>query len=304
MNAPTTLSAARRTVTRVASRALSSRAATVAVRAAYSRSTAMPLERTEHRCVPGTVIGAADVAPWLRRLTLHVPGLRGYEVQAPDEYVGLVMPRPGTTLPDLSSITGPHPRPVLATMPEEDRPDVRWYTVSDWRPQTAELDVEVVLHPEGEVDEGPGATWVRAAAPGDAVAVQTGTACYHQPADARVQVVAGDETAYPSIAGIIEAARGTDRELHVFLELARADALPALPQPERGSLTLVDRVQTPGEALLVAVRAADLPAVDYGWVCGEQQLAAGVRKHLVGERGLGRTDVYFCAYWILGRARG
>ncbi len=272
--------------------------------AAYSRSMAMPLDRAEHRCVPGTVTAAVEVAPWLRRLTLHVPGLRGYELLGPDEYVGLVMPRPGTALPDLSSVTGPNPRPVLAAVPEEQQPDVRWYTVRAWRPDTAELDVEVVLHPEGEVDEGPGATWVRAAAPGDPVAVQTGTACYHQPADARVQVVAGDETAYPAIAGIIPAARGTDRELHVFLERAQAGTLPELPRPERGSLTLVDGSGTPGEALLAAVRVADLPALDYGWVCGEQQLAAGLRKHLVGDRGLARTAVYFCAYWIQGRPRG
>ena len=303
MNAPT-LSAARQAVTRVASKALTSRAATVAVRAAYARSMAMPLDRVEHRCVPGTVTAAVDVAPWLRRLTLHVPGLRGYEVLGPDEYVGLVMPRPGTTLPDLSSVTGPNPRPVLATMPEDEQPDVRWYTVRDWRPDAAELDVEVVLHPRGAVEEGPGATWVRAAGPGDEVAVQTGTACYHQPADARVQVVAGDETAYPAMVGIIEAARGTDRELHVFLEQAEAGALPALPELERGSLTIVPGSGTPGEALLEAVRGADLPGVDYGWVCGEQQLAATVRKHLVGDRGLARTAVYFCAYWILGRPRG
>lgn len=164
--------------------------------------------------------------------------------------------------------------------------------------------VEVVLHPEGEVDEGPGATWVRAATAGDAVAVQTGTACYHQPADALVQVIAGDETAYPAIVGIIKAARGTGRELHVFLERTEAGTLPELAAPDRGALTYVTRTGAPGEALLEAVSGADLPRMDYGWVCGEQQLAAGVRKHLVGERGLARTDVYFCAYWILGRARG
>lgn len=273
--------------------------------AVYARTTAMPVEREGHRCVPGSVTAVRDVAPWLRRLTLHVPGLQGYAVLGPDEYVGLVMPRPGTELPDLSSITGPNPRPVIGAMPEEVRPDVRWYTVREWRPQTCELDVEVVLHPAGEVDEGPGATWVRHAGPGDPVAVQTGSASYPARTGEEVRLVAGDETAYAAIAGVLEAARGSGTELHVFLEVGRDGALPTLPAPERGSLTVVVRGQRrPGEALLEAVRAAELPALDHGWVSGEQELAASVRRHLVGDRGLAKTSVYFCAYWILGRPRG
>lgn len=300
----TTLSAARHAVTRVATRALSTRVGTKAVRAAYARSMAMPLDRAEHRCVPGTVVAVEQVAPWLRRLTVSVPDLRGYEVLGPDEYVGLVMPLPGIELPDLSSVDGPHPRPALCDLPEDEQPGVRWYTVRSWRPETGELEVEVVLHPEGQVEEGPGATWVRRAQPGDPVAVQTGTASYHPPAEARVQLLAGDETAYPALAGIIEASRGTDRELHVYLEQAEPGAVPGLPTPERGALTVVPTGDRPGVALAAAVAGADLPALDYGWACGEQQLAATVRKHLVGERGLARTSVYFSAYWILGRPRG
>lgn len=272
-----------------------------------ARSIAMPLERAEHRCVPGLVTAVADVAPWLRRLTLQVPGLAGYAVLGPDEFVGLVMPRPGTALPDLGAITGPNPRPVIGALPEDVRPDVRWYTVRAWRPESCELDIEVVLHPAGEVDEGPGARWVRAAAPGAPVAVQTGTTCYHPPADARAQLVVGDETAYPAIAGIIEAARGTDRELHVILSQGREGALPPLARPERGSLTVVPTAGTElVPRMLAAVAASGLAPgdLDYAWACGEQELAAQVRRHVVQQLGLAKTSVYFCAYWIEGRPRG
>ena len=272
---------------------------------AYARTMAMPLERTDHACVPATVVAAEWVAPQLRRLTVRAAGLAGWwEPFGPDEFVGLVMPQPGTALPDLSGVSGPNPRPVIGEMPEDVRPDVRWYTVRAFRPDVAEVDIEVVLHPEGEVDEGPGARWVRSAAPGDELAVQTGTTCYHPPTDARVQVVAGDETAYPSMVGIIEGARGRDVELHVLLETT-SGALPDLPAPERGSLTVVERgARRPGDALLEALEAADLPTPDYGWVSGEQDLAARARRYLVRERGLAKTSVYFCAYWILGRPRG
>ncbi|SOC56557.1 siderophore-interacting protein [Ornithinimicrobium cerasi] len=268
-------------------------------------TTVVPTERDVHRCVRGTVGAVVEVAPWLRRLTVRVPDMQGYDVLGPDEYVGLVMPRPGAALPDLSSVRGPNPRPVLGALPEAVRPDVRWYTVRGWRPATAELDLEIVLHPAGEVAEGPGATWLRGVRAGDPVAVQTGSASFVPDSGARVRLVAGDETAYPAIAGILEATQGRGQALHVLLEVGRTGVLPDLPTPGTGSLTVVVRGdRRTGEALLEAVRAADLSDLDDAWVAGEQELAASVRRHLVTERGVARTSVYFCAYWILGRPRG
>ncbi|HSP61275.1 MAG TPA: siderophore-interacting protein, partial [Ornithinimicrobium sp.] len=226
-----------------------------------------------------------------------------------DEFVGLVLPRPGTALPDLSAVTGPNPRPGIAAMAEDVRPDVRWYTVGDHRPRGCrgngppEIDVDVVLHPAGQVEEGPGATWVRTATPGDELAVQTGTTCYHPPVTARTRLVAGDETAYPAIRRILE--EDPDAEIHALLEVDEGDALPPLPGSRHGSVQVVRRDgRRPGDALLEHLRGAELPTLDYGWVVGEQDLAARVRRHLVGERGVARTAVYFCAYWILGRPRG
>jgi NADPH-dependent ferric siderophore reductase len=273
------------------------------------RTSASPMERIDHRCLPATVLAARPLAPQLHRITLAVPGLVHWSPLGADEFVGLVLPRPGTRLPDLSASTGPNPRPVLAAIPEEQRPDVRWYTVGDHRPQgrhgdgPPEIDVDVVLHPPGHVDEGPGATWVRRAVPGAELAVQTGTTCYHPPTGARTRLVAGDQTAYPALRRILQEDR--DVELHAVLEVDADDALPPLPQPRRGSVRVVRRVgRRPGDALLAHLRTVALPDLDYGWVVGEQSLAARVRRHLVHERGLPRTSVYFCAYWILGRPRG
>lgn len=295
----------REALSHAASRVVYSKAVAKVATAAYARSMSMPLERAEHRCIPGVVVATEQVAPWLYRITVRGQGLRGYTTLGPDEYVGLVMPRPGQHLPDLSAVDGPNPRPALQGMPEDEQPDLRWYTVRGHRPELGELDIEIVLHPPEEVEEGPGASWVRTAAVGDEVAVQTGTASYVLARDARRELIAGDETAYPAMAGIIGAAADTDRELHVFLEVGGLDVLPPLPRPARGSMTTLQRgSRPPGEALAQAVRAADLPELGYAWVSGEQQLAKNVRRHLVEDRGLAKTAVYFCAYWILGRPRG
>jgi NADPH-dependent ferric siderophore reductase len=271
-----------------------------AARAAYARSMAVPAERTDHACFPVTVTAVAQPARNVRRLTLAAPELQRLTMLGPDEFFGLLMPGEGQTLPDLSGISGPNPRPVLAELPPEQQPALRWYTVRAHRPALGEVDVDVVVHG----DAGPGSAWVRRARVGQVAAYQTGTACYRRGHGGH-QVIAGDETAVPAIAAILEQ---LDDEVvpHVFVEVPSArDDLPGMPSPPRGTVTVVERgTGEPGSALLTALRAADLPGLTYGWACGEQALAAAVRRHLVDVRGLTKTSVYFCAYWILGRPRG
>jgi NADPH-dependent ferric siderophore reductase len=271
-----------------------------AARTAYARTMAMPVERTDHACFPVTVAAVAEPAPHVRRLTLTAPELRRLRTLGPDEFFGLLMPGVGQALPDLRTISGPNPRPVLADLPEHQRPDLRWYTVRAHRADRGEVDVDVVVHG----DAGPGSAWVRRAEVGQVAAYQTGTACYRRGHGGQ-QVIAGDETAVPAVAAILEQLED-DVVPHVFLEVPSvATDLPGLPPVPRGSVVVLERGSAaPGSALLPALEAADLPELTYGWVSGEQTLAADVRRHLVGVRGLPKTSVYFCAYWILGRPRG
>ncbi|MCE0487150.1 siderophore-interacting protein [Ornithinimicrobium sediminis] len=271
-----------------------------AARTAERRDAATPLERTDHACFLVTVTAVGRPAPHVRRLTLAAPELGHLVLLGPDEFFGLLMPRTGQELPDLGVVRGPNPRPVLAGLPEEQRPDLRWYTVRAHRPGLGEVDVDVVVHG----DAGPGSAWVRRARVGQVAAYQTGTACYRRGHGGH-QVVVGDETAAPAVAAILEQL-DDDVVPHVFLEVPSVrEDLPGLPAPTRGSLTVLERGPgLPGSVLLPALAAADLPALTYAWVAGEQALAAEARRHLVHVRGMPRTAVYFCAYWVLGRPRG
>ncbi|MFF0224288.1 siderophore-interacting protein [Streptomyces sp. NPDC004629] len=59
----------------------------------------------------------------------------------------------------------------------------------------------------------------------------------------------------------------------------------------------------PGSLALRAVKNARLPQGSfYTWVAGEAALATGVRRHLVGERGVSRSDISFRGYRRHGRA--
>ncbi len=42
----------------------------------------------------------------------------------------------------------------------------------------------------------------------------------------------------------------------------------------------------------------------YVWVAAEQGVVRGIRRHLLGEVGLGRAQVALMGYWRLGRPQG
>ncbi|WP_153395182.1 siderophore-interacting protein [Ornithinicoccus halotolerans] len=272
-------------------------------RAAYARTMAMPIEREHHHGFPVTVTDVVDVTPHYRRLTLAAPQLREYRTLGPDEYFGLVMPQPGQELPDLSRLAGSNLRGALGELPEVERPDLRWYTVRRHRPEAGEVDVEVVTHG----DDGPGSSWVRRAQAGQLAGFQTGSSCYRLGSAAGDQVLVADETAFPALCGILEQA-GPGVRPHVFLEVPGPGVLPDLTPLAAGlagTVAVVDRGdRAPGQAVTETLAAADLPAPTFAWACGEKELAASVRRHLVSERGMDKRRVYFCGYWILGRPRG
>lgn len=271
------------------------------IRAAFSRTMSMPMERPVHQLFPVTVTATEQLSPIMRRLTLRAPELSDFSVLGPDEYFGLVMPPSGHPLPELPQDPDrATPRGRFGHLPEEARPEVRWYTVRDHRPEAGEIDVDVVTHG----DAGPGSSWVLGAEVGSVAGFQTGTAAYRTEGTGGPQLIAGDETAVPAISRILESLpEGVTA--HVFVEVPSAADVPPLPQADGATLTVVERGDgAPGSALVPAVEQADLPVLTSAWVAGEQKAVAGVRRHVTGSLGVEKRAIYHCAYWILGRARG
>ena len=61
--------------------------------------------------------------------------------------------------------------------------------------------------------------------------------------------------------------------------------------------------EVPGRAALTFVQRAELPAgTGYALVAGEQALAAGTRRHLVGDRQWPKAHIDFVGYWRHGKA--
>lgn len=261
---------------------------------AYVAATMAPMpSRTDLRQWTMTLTEITDVAEQVRRFTFRAPEFRTYESNGPDEYFGLLIARGGAlTMPDPDEA---NPRRAVHAIDEAVRPELRWYSLREVRPRSGEAVVDVVLHG----DAGPGSAWAMRAEVGEVLGFRQGTALYLPKHDGHELLVA-DETAAPALASIID--RHPDNARTVVVEVPDLEHLSPLPAGVDAHV-VVRGDRHPGEAALELITELDLPELGYAWICGENQLATGVRRHLVGGRGVSRKRVMFSSFWTLGQAR-
>lgn len=236
-----------------------------------------------------TVTAVEDLTPSLRRVTLTGP-LERFSSDAPDDHVKLIFPFPGKTeieLPELGE------RGISRTA---ERPPMRDYTPRRFDAAAGELVIDIVVH-----GDGPGATWAAGAAPGTTVGQvgPRGSAVIDGSPD--WFLLAGDETAIPSIARRLE---GFDPDVRAIVRIEVDGpedevALHVGSGVDVAWLPRGDRV--PGETLVDAVRALRLPdGHGYAWVATEASAARMLRAHLREERGLAKAATKVTGYWKIG----
>jgi NADPH-dependent ferric siderophore reductase len=240
------------------------------------------------------------ISPHVVRVALAGESIGRLPFAGPDQRVKLILPAPGQSRP---LIDGLETLSDVLALPDHLRPVLRTYTVRHHRPAAAEVDIDFVEH-SGPGAPGPAGRWVAGAQPGDEVTLFGPAADYEPPEDTQWQLIAGDETALPAIAAIVESLRHYDRA-RVFVELADERDTPALDSRAEVAITWLHRGTTPAQdssLLLDAIRGEAIPAVPrYFWIAGEASIATTIRRHLVNERGVDRDDIQFTGYWRHGK---
>lgn len=269
--------------------------------AAASLTMALPPQRDTCPSTAARITDVRRLSPAFTRVTLAAETFRTLELTGPDEYFGLFMPPPGApvTLPEEDES---NPRAAVATMPDDVRPELRWYTIRELRRRDGEIDVDVV----SVGHDGPGARWVRSVAAGDEVGVRVQSALYSAAPTQGHHLLVADETGLPGMLAVLDAnaalAPSARPRLTCVLEIPddaylHAEVLVAdIQVVRRGS-------GTPGSALRAALPELDLDPVDYAWVCAEGGTVAAVKRHLTRERGLSRRAITASGFWSLGRPR-
>lgn len=226
------------------------------------------------------------------RVRLRGAELEGFVVDAPAASVRLLVPSAGA-----DDLVMPTWRGNEFLLPDGTRPAIRTFTPLHVADDPLALDVAVVLHGHGVASR-----WAESAEPGWPVAVSGPGRGYAIDADAVGFLLAGDESALPAIGQLLEILPATVA-VHVHVEVAEPDGRIDLPPLPGAEVTWHDLTadSPPGDALVAAVVAADIPDGARVWVAGEAAAVQRIRRHLFDERGLTRPTATVRGYWKHGR---
>ncbi|AKK03753.1 siderophore-interacting protein [Corynebacterium epidermidicanis] len=144
------------------------------------------------------VFDITDPCPNLRRSTLHSPDLIGAQLSGPDEYFGPLMPPTDVAFTPFDCVAT-NIRAAVQALPNETRPNLRWYTVRTLDASNGLLTFDVVLH---NYVSGPGSTWISGAQVGDSCGICLAQSLW-QPTTAP-QILVADTTGTPALLSILD----------------------------------------------------------------------------------------------------
>ena len=239
----------------------------------------------------GEVVETRSLTPNLVRVVLGGGDLDGFTmVDAVDAYVNLAFPPPGAPYDgafDTAQVREEHDKQWW--------PARRRYTVRSWDPASKLLTIDFVVH--GDV--GVAGAWAVRAQPGDVLVFDGPSGGFLPDPEADWLLMVGDESAVPAIAAA--------------LEVVPADTLTVVrvlcdgPGHEldlecSGNLALewVHRVGDGRDDERLAESVRDIPFPRgrvHAFVHGEATEIREIRRHLLADRGLTRSDMSCSPYW-------
>ena len=233
------------------------------------------------------VAGAVDLTPRMRRVTLGGDGLRSLIGQLhPADAVKLYLPATGqaaphTRLSDFSSGRKAY--------------HIRPYTIRSFRSAAPELDIDVLLHGDSR-----GSVWARSVQPGDAVGLIGPRHDYHGAHGADWQVLAGDESALPAIAAILEQLPAQARATALIEVDDEAGEVP-VELGANAEIRWLHRRGAPAKdstLLEAALRGLNLPdGRGYCWVAGNSAVVHRIRHLLHHDWRLAKDQMFTMGYW-------
>jgi NADPH-dependent ferric siderophore reductase len=237
-----------------------------------------------------TVVRTERLTPHMVRVVVTGPGLDAYPDSGfSDRYTKLIFPRPGVTYPEDMAYAE-----IRSTLPPEQWPVYRTYTIRHIDHAAAELTIDFVTHG----GRGVAAPWAAAARPGDELILTPPGGAYRPSPDADHHLVVGDGAALPAIAAALEAMPAGARATVVVQVHGPDDQIP-LPTPADAAITWLHSDDP--DDLVAAVGALRLPTGRIqAFVHGELLAVRAIRKDLVA-RGIDRDLLSLSGYWRQGK---
>jgi NADPH-dependent ferric siderophore reductase len=241
----------------------------------------------------GVVTRVEQLTPHMVRVVVGGPGLAGLRAgEFTDHYIKVLFPPAGVDYPEPFDVAV-----IRETLPREQWPLVRTYTIRKWLPEAGEMWVDFVVHG----DAGIAGPWAARAKPGEKFRFTGPGGGYAPDPAAGWHLLAGDESALPAIAAAL-AAMPAGARAYAFLEVADEAEEQKLETTADAVITWLPRGSRPiGEALVAAVRELDFPAGQVqAFVHGEATFVKQLRAHLRLQRGLPMSTLSISGYWRRG----
>jgi len=247
------------------------------------------------------VLRSERLTPSMQRVTVTGDDLHEFGYLGFDHWFRLFVQRPDQDAFRMPDLDGTKWWPTFLAIPEDVRPHCANYTVAAFRPDSAELDIDFVVHCGADgAPEGRAAIWACAARPGDELAMLDQGCIFDVPADTSEVVIAAEETGLPGVVGIA-ASLPRDTVGRIIQEVPTAADVRPLDAPAGVTVTWIVREDTahtvPGRAALAELQR-HVPADDrgYAFVVGESTLATEGRRHL-HRAGLPKSRITFSGFW-------
>ena len=237
----------------------------------------------------GTVLRVDVLTPSMVRVVLGGSGLDGFVVgDWTDSYVNAQF------VPAGAAYAVPFDDDHVRTLPCDQRPAARRYTIRWWDAESRELALDFVVHG----DEGVAGRWAQSARPDDRLQLRGPSGGYAPDPAADWHLLVGDESALPAIAASVERVPA-GVPVHVVVEVdGPADELE-LVSPGALQVEWVHRGGVVDDELLLgAVQRLDRPAGRvHAFVHGEAVATRALRTLLLGEWKVPREDLSLSPYW-------
>lgn len=291
------------------------------------------------------VVGKRYISANFLRVTFACDEFDNVGLTGRDQRIKLVIPDADNPIGDFGQsdpacIEGGNWYANWRELPSVERGSMRTYTIRYPNQQKCTIDVDFVLHGDG----GPASAWVQNAKMGDELVIvapderseHSASGSDWHPGTARRILLAGDETAAPAIAGILERL-GPEFNVDAFIEIPDASDAFDIDTRAAASIHWIPRKDADHSELLIdAVREwalasqdvlagaaspvqQELESVDvdsellwespsdsegefYAWIAGESFGVKTIRRLLVREHGVDRKRVAFMGYWRHGLA--
>lgn len=243
------------------------------------------------------VVLARNVTPHMRRITLRGSDL-AYYASDTDYHVKLLIPPSSDREPEWPTLGADG---IIRFPQGENAPLLRKYTIRAIDVERGTLDIDFVLHD----DAGPGSRWAAAATEGDVIGVlHRSSARDLRPAD--WYLLAGDETALPAIARMLEILPDTARGVALIEVADEAEEQPLALKPGFSIRWLHRNSAEAGTTTLLqdAARAIEWPAEGTSvhiWSGTEFDAFRNLRAYIRKERGVPTANQLVVSYWRKGK---